>query len=291
MNDFDKAGRYLIKRAPDGFFRWLLDRPQVAFHAWIDARRLALPDQGDLTHDLVAAFRVGPDFEALCLELQATSAAGSAGRLLYGYVPRLCTEEGGLELSAVGGAVVNLTGPPQPDKVQQLPSLTPACRLEGQVLQRTLREERADVLLADVTTGRASRWLLGWLPLLHGGAEMGIIEGWKREAALLPEERDRSILGGLTETFAELAGNLNVWRGALEDWNVIKSAYLEELREQVRAEGARALVLRLGRKKFGKAPTKQQQQQLAAITDLARLEALAERLLDVTSWADLLAAP
>ncbi len=76
---------------------------------------------------------------------------------------------------------------------------------------------------------------------------------------------------------------------------MIKSAYLEELREQVRAESkaeeARALVLRQGRKKFGKAPTKKQQQQLAAITDLARLEVLAERLLDVASWADLLAVP
>jgi hypothetical protein len=26
MNDFDKAGRYLIKRDPVGFFRWLLRR-------------------------------------------------------------------------------------------------------------------------------------------------------------------------------------------------------------------------------------------------------------------------
>jgi hypothetical protein len=40
MNDYDKAGRYLIKRAPAGFFRWLLRLSDLTFHAWIDARRL-----------------------------------------------------------------------------------------------------------------------------------------------------------------------------------------------------------------------------------------------------------
>lgn len=68
MNDYDKAGRYQIKRDPPSFFRWLLRR-EAAFHAWIDSRRLALPDQGDLTSDLVATFRVGTGYEALCVEL------------------------------------------------------------------------------------------------------------------------------------------------------------------------------------------------------------------------------
>src|SRR5579863_9787751 len=116
MNEYDKAGRYLVKRDPPGFFRWLLRR-EAAFHAWIDARRHALPDQGDLTNDLVAAFRAGDGFEALCVELQAESAAGSASRLLLGYVPRLLTEPaapGSLMVTAAGGAVVNLTGPPRP---------------------------------------------------------------------------------------------------------------------------------------------------------------------------------
>jgi hypothetical protein len=92
MNDFDKAGRYLVKRDPGGFCRWLLRRPDVSFHTWIDARRLALPDEHDLTHDLVAVFRVGEAFEALCIELQAESEDVSARRLLLGYVPRLLME-------------------------------------------------------------------------------------------------------------------------------------------------------------------------------------------------------
>lgn len=51
---------------------------------------------------------------------------------------------------------------------------------------------------------------------------------------------------------------------------------------------ARALLLRLGRHRFGKAPTRMQQRDPAAVADLARLEALADRWLDATSWSQLL---
>ena len=184
MNDYDKAGRYVMKRDPPGVFRWLLGT-LAPFHAWIDARRLALRDQGDLTGDLAAAFRVGAGFEALCVELQAESRPETAGRVLLGYVPRLATEPTappGLPLAAVGGVVINLTGPAQPTTLQLSPTVAPACRLEGTVLQRTLRDEDAAGLAADVAAGAASVWLLAWLPLMRGGADSHIIDGWKREA-------------------------------------------------------------------------------------------------------------
>ena len=48
------------------------------------------------------------------------------------------------------------------------------------------------------------------------------------------------------------------------------------------------MILRQARKKFGRGPTKKQQAELNAITDLTRLEALGERLLEVNSWGELL---
>lgn len=57
--------------------------------------------------------------------------------------------------------------------------------------------------------------------------------------------------------------------------------------EEGRAEGRRAALFRQGRKKFGD-PTPEQEVAVNAVADLARLEALAERLLDVTTWDDLL---
>ena len=59
MNDYDKAGRYLVKRDPAGFFCWLLADRGLVVRAWIDARRVALPDQKDLTNDLVAVLQGG----------------------------------------------------------------------------------------------------------------------------------------------------------------------------------------------------------------------------------------
>lgn len=55
-----------------------------------------------------------------------------------------------------------------------------------------------------------------------------------------------------------------------------------------RAAGLRDSILRLGRKKFGP-PTAEQEAALTALTDLPRLEALTEKLLDVNTWDELLA--
>src|SRR5262245_21991088 len=96
--------------------------------------------------------------------------------------------------------------------------------------------------------------------------------------------------------FATLAGCRPVWEHGLRRWNVKTSPFLDEIRAEGREEGqgigrleeARDLLLRQGRKKFKKSPTRKQQQDLTAIDDLAYLEALAERLLDVNSWTQLL---
>jgi hypothetical protein len=129
-------------------------------------------------------------------------------------------------------------------------------------------------------------------------------------AAGLPSERDRGILGSISLTFAELAGRSTMWEAGLEGWNVLKSQYLERIREEVREEGreegravglaegrevgrteeARSILLRQGRQKFGRSPSKRQQQELAD-ADLARLESLSLRLLAVETWAELLAPP
>jgi predicted transposase YdaD len=59
-------------------------------------------------------------------------------------------------------------------------------------------------------------------------------------------------------------------------------------RAEGRAEEARDALLRLGGKKLGK-PSERVQTRLDAIDDLDRLNALLERILDVSSWDELLA--
>lgn len=58
--------------------------------------------------------------------------------------------------------------------------------------------------------------------------------------------------------------------------------------DENRAEQIRAMLLRLGRQRFGKPPTRKQQAQLEAIARLDQLEHLAHRLLLVDSWSKLL---
>jgi predicted transposase YdaD len=88
-------------------------------------------------------------------------------------------------------------------------------------------------------------------------------------------------------------------RYLVKGWNMKTSPFLNEIRAEGREEGreegrveqARVLLLRQGRRKFGVSPTKKQHKALMMITDIARLEALADRLLDVDSWAELLRPP
>lgn len=60
--------------------------------------------------------------------------------------------------------------------------------------------------------------------------------------------------------------------------------------EEGKIQGVRETVLHQGRKRFGPA-TEQIETAIAAINDLDRLNYLAERLLDVNSWQELLATP
>jgi len=59
-----------------------------------------------------------------------------------------------------------------------------------------------------------------------------------------------------------------------------------EARGEVR--GSRAFLVRIGAKKFGNGPTDEQRETLDAISDLALLTQLIERLLDVNSWDELI---
>ena len=69
--------------------------------------------------------------------------------------------------------------------------------------------------------------------------------------------------------------------------SVTYQAILRRGRQEGRAEGARAMVLRGGRKKFGP-PTAAHEAALNAITDIYRLESLVEKSYDAATWDELL---
>ena len=64
----------------------------------------------------------------------------------------------------------------------------------------------------------------------------------------------------------------------------------DEAVDEGRIEAHVSLLLRLGRKRFG-SPDHAAENELAAITDLDRLERLADAILTAESWTGLLATP
>jgi hypothetical protein len=80
-------------------------------------------------------------------------------------------------------------------------------------------------------------------------------------------------------------------KSAFADHPAMKEVY-ELIKDDGRAEGraneARSLILRMGRKRFGP-PRPEHEAALAKEADIPRLEALGERLLDVATWEELFA--
>jgi Domain of unknown function (DUF4351) len=199
-----------------------------------------------------------------------------------------------LAVACVSGAILDLTGRSVVRELKLQSAIAPNCRLELSVMRHHLAGEDAAHLVDRVEAGEVSPWQLAWVPLMQGGSEHGIIVQWRGQAVQwMTDQRERADLGSLALTFATLARCRPAWEKALRGWNMQTSPFLDEIRaqgrEEGRADGVRATLLRQGRQKFGKAPSKKQQKVLDGLSDLAQLEALADRLLDVNSWADLLA--
>ena len=102
------------------------------------------------------------------------------------------------------------------------------------------------------------------------------------------------ILMGLRYTKEQIAGV----RKGVEMIDVRESTFYQLVHEEGVTEGekngllkgVRETILSLGRRKFG-VPTPEVEPALGGITDRAKLESLADRLLDVSSWEELLAGP
>jgi hypothetical protein len=77
--------------------------------------------------------------------------------------------------------------------------------------------------LTEIAAGRTGRYLLPWIPLMHGGGESAIIAEWKRLAEQEPDSVLRSVYAALALTFAELTKALVAWQQALENWNMQES--------------------------------------------------------------------
>lgn len=166
------------------------------------------------------------------------------------------------------------------------------------VVERNLEQESADELVSGIESGRWSRCLLPWVPLMSGGGDPAIVDRWILLAEAEPDSRKRAEYGGLAQVFADRVGRKDLWHEKLKGWNMTESSVVNawiaegmaEGEAKGRVESARAILLRIGAKKFGRSPTDAQRTALNTIVDPIFLTLLGERVLDVGSWDELLAA-
>ncbi|HEY2785697.1 MAG TPA: DUF4351 domain-containing protein [Fimbriiglobus sp.] len=78
-----------------------------------------------------------------------------------------------------------------------------------------------------------------------------------------------------------------ITKGAFTDHPALKEVF-DLFRDDGRAEEARTMILRIGRKRLG-APKPEHEAAITQETDFAKLEALSGRLLDVNTWDEMFA--
>lgn len=296
INRFDQASRYAAKLDAVGFLSWLLSESaeDLRFRMWLDTRTLPFPGDPERTCDTVAWLGdADPAIEwAVPVEFCLQPIADLFGRLLVYlgqvWLERRPTDAGG-ERFSVAAVAVNLTGRGHTSRDMSLHET--GARTMLQVLERNLCDEIAADLLDTIADGSASRCLLPWIPLMHGGENADMIQRWKELAGSESDSRLRADYGGLALVFAEGAGRLGVWKAALKEWNVIESQQVLEWMQmgeaKGRAEGEAKALLRVLAKRFPPGATAEMATAIGAMQDLHKLDQWLDAALVVDSLEEL----
>jgi hypothetical protein len=287
INPYDKASRYAAKLDPRGFLSWLLG-VALLFRAWLDTRRLSFPGQPDRTCDTVAHVE-DPQGRpwALLVEFQVRPDAEMFGRAL-GYLGPLWLEyrpdpERGSRFW-VSAVIVNLTG--RGHTSQDMEWAEAGLRTTLQVKECDLAGYSAAATLDDIAAGRTAPCVLPWIPLMTGGDEEAIMQRWLELARAETDSRRRAEYGALALVFAEAAGRRDVWKQALQGWNMIESQQVLEWMNEGQLQAWRTSLSDLLQDRFGPLP-EGLRQRIDAVTDLERLRAIHRQALRIASLEDL----
>jgi len=248
---FDITARRAAKRDPASFFRWAMSGldPAFPFVRWLDVRTAPPPPETELTCDALAEFVAAdrPEAPWICVtEFQTEPKNDDVERVLE-YMLRFRRErrpEWDAQLKyLVGGLMLNLTGPHQPDLLAMpMPGMV-EFGLSGRVVRLAVREEDAAATLARIASDEQGRSILPWVVLMRGGGELATIEEWKRLADLEPNPAVRLQYAGDALVFAELSDVLRQWKVALEGWNVRTSQVVLEWQAEAEVKTRRELLV------------------------------------------------
>lgn len=298
MGVFDHTARRAAKREPAGFLRWVLPRLDSAweFAGWLDTRTAPPPPESELTCDVLAEFLAKDRPEqpwVFVIEFQTEPRSDDLERILE-YALRFRRERRPTWDTRlkylVGGVMLNLTGPPQPDSLSIAVPAMAEFGLKGRVVRLAVREEDAAATLTRVASAELSRCVLPWLPLMRGGGEAATIEEWKRLADLEPDVQVRLNYAVDALLFADLSDTWGQWKQALEGWNVRVSRQMQEWQNEAVITTRRADLLRVLEKR-GKGPVPGDLvEAIQATEDVELLSRWFDAALDANSLDDFRAA-
>ena len=183
----------------------------------------------------------------------------------------------------VAAGVVNLTGELSSNEWKMQPSDLLGAEMRLKAIVKNLCRESAKETLGHIESGQWSRCLLPWIPLMRDDDQTTIVEKWKTLAQAEPDSRNRSDYGGLALVFAELTRHYDIWKKALEGWNMRQSQQVLEWRQEGRLEGEQNSLLRMLRKTYPEKLTAELENKIKTFNS-DRVALYMDAFLDARDW-------
>ncbi len=293
-NDFDKTSRYLMSLMAREFIAWCFacSPDLLVVHRLINTRSLA-PDQPERIFDLVAEVTwVDTDGEYWAIDSESQTSPDfpmkyRMSHYLLDIQETIRPSTDRMTDYEVGGIIVNLTGKGK--------SYRPSVKEIGnrkmlfgvQPIQINLCECDAAETLQKVTAGVWPITLLGWIPLMAGGNESGIIEQWVAAVSPHTNQKMRSDLAYMVKLFSNLTNTKPLWDKALKGWHHMKSELVEELNREARIEIRQGDLIAIAVDKFGF--SQRIEEEISAITNVDRLQRMLRSIHRTNTLDELLA--
>ena len=297
---YNEAARYTAKQiAPEAFLRFLL--PSVFLHwrwlGWDDSQTVSFPGDPERRCDTVARFeRIDGSRPPVLLIVEFESEPASDMAPREGEYRLRLRRESPFQTEPrvpydVVGAIIYLTGPPQPATWTMSPDDFAGLGMTITARVPCFCEESAKALFDAMVAGTTSRGLLAWVPLMAGSDTPEAVARWVELALAEPNDRIRRDVGVFANVFANLNPRSDLWRTALEGWQMKTSPFLDEIvretTQEVEGRSGRQMLFAVIGSRLGKSIPDEIRRRISAEKDFARMIRWTESMGNISSFQKL----
>jgi hypothetical protein len=259
MAELEQAAVSAINLDPEGHVRLLEPKldADLRYHRWLPTQLIAFPGEPDRRCDTVAELLSEAGTQppwAYILEVEARARSRFPDRL-FEYqaraTRRLRHGPRNRDRYLIACGVIVLTGQLRPVRLRmRLPGTKLGLSWRARVFNMSTRSAMKH--LEQIASGELSRAILAWIPLMRGGGEEPVVKRWLEVCGGEPNEQRRIEYANLARVFAERAGCPEVWKKALEGWQMWKSTYIQSWRDEGRVQGQRDQLVKMVKLKYPK---------------------------------------